>query len=172
LARPYVEDTDLVVTCLLETVGRVEEAPRREDRALGLGGALVARVITRRGPVVVVVGGFEVVEVGLAGCEFRLVAVFDGRSGSCETAVDSWMAVSFLGRSWSSSSPELMAFRFKLAIVGIDETEDERDIAGGPTVTFSWSMCNLGKRDIFTFARLRTRTTPRLNPNRVLSMVM
>lgn len=161
-----------MVTFLLETVGRVEDAPRREDTALDLGGALVARVITRRGPAVVIEGGFEDVEAGLVGCEFRLVAVFDGRSGSCETTVDSWMAGSFLGRSWSSSSPELAAFRFKLVIASIDEYEDERDIPDCPTVAFSWSICSLGKRDILTFARLRTRTTPRLNPNRVLTMVM
>ena len=117
-----------------------------------MGGALVARVITRRGPVAVVVGGFEAVE---AGCEFRLVAIFDGRRGRCETAADSWIAGSFLGRSWSSS-PELTAFRFKLTIVGREEDEDRADdgkeIADGPTVTFS---CSLGKRDILTFARLR-----------------
>ena len=57
--------------------------------ALDFGGALVARVITRRGPVVVLVGGFEIIEAGLKDCELRLAAVFDGRSGSCESVVDS-----------------------------------------------------------------------------------
>lgn len=95
MARPYVEDTDLAVTLLVEAVGRVEDVPRREEIVLDLGGALVARVITRRGPMVVV-GGFKAVE---AGCRFRLAAVLDGRSGSCETVVDSWIAGSFLGRS-------------------------------------------------------------------------
>lgn len=168
MARPYVEDTDLAVTLLVEAVGRVEDVPRREETVLDLGGALVARVITRRGPMVVV-GGFKVVE---AGCRFRLAAVFDGRSGSCETVADSWIAGSFLGRS-CSSSPELVAFRFKLAMVGKDDDddreEDGKEIAGGPMVTFSWSVCNLGKRDILTFAGLRRGTTPRLNPNRVLT---
>lgn len=128
----------------------MEDAPRREETALDFGGALVARVITRRGPVV---GGFKVMDAGLMSCELRLVAVFDGRSGSCETAVDSWIAGSFLGRSWSSS-PELTAFRFKLVILGRNRDEDEaevaREIAGGP---FSRSVCSLGKRDILTFAR-------------------
>ena len=139
---------------------------------LDLGGALVARVMTLRGPIA---DGFEVVEVGLMDCEARLVAVFDGRRGSCETVVDSWIAGSFLGRSWSSS-PELIAFRFKVAITGRDEdeveVEDDKEIADGPTVTFSWSVCSLGKRDMFTFARLRRGTTSRLNPNRVLTMIM
>ena len=144
---------------------------------LDFGGALVARVITRRGPLVVVVDGFEVVEPGFMDCKLRLVAVFDGRSGSCETVVDSWIAGSFLGRSWSSS-PELIAFRFKLAITGRDEDKDEdkvedgKEIADGPTATFSRSVCSLGKRDIFTFARLRKGTTLRLNPNRVLTAIM
>lgn len=101
-----------------------------------------------------------------------LVAVFSGRSGSCETVADSWIAGSFLGRSWSSSS-EFIAFRFRLVIaVGRDNAEDEREIADEPTAKFSWSACSLGKRDILAFARLRTRTTPRLNPNRVLTVVM
>ena len=169
MARPYVEDTDLAVTFLLEAVGRVEDVPRREEMVFDLGGALVARVITRRGPMVVVVDGFEAAGTGW---RFMLVAVFDGRRGSCETAVDSWMAGSFLGRSWSSS-PELVAFRFRLAITGKDEDEDRaedgKEIAGGPTPTFSWSVCSLGKRDILTFARLRRRTTPRLNPSRDLT---
>ena len=151
-------------------VGRVEDVPRREEMALDLGGALVARVITRRGPLVIV-GGFDVVKAGLMDCKLMLVAVFDGRSGSCGIVVDSWIAGSFLGRSWSSS-PELIAFRFKLAmVVGRDEAEDEREITDGPTVKFSWSVCSLGKRDILTFACLR-RTTPRLNPNRVFTVVM
>jgi len=124
-----VEDTDLTVTFLLETVGREEEVPRREETAFDLGGALVARVITLRGPLVVV-GGFEVVETGLASFELTLAVVFDGRSGSCVTVVDSWIAWSFLGRSWSSS-PELMAFRFKLAIAGRDGGgDDETAITG------------------------------------------
>lgn len=29
-----------------------------------------------------------------------------------------------------------------------DREEDGKEIAGGPMVTFSWSVCNLGKRDI------------------------
>ena len=140
--------------------------------ALDFGGALVARVITRRGPTVAVVGGFDVVEAGFMDWRFRLAAVFDGRSGSCETVVDSWMAGSFLGRSWSSS-PELMAFRFKLAITGRDDdedkAEDEKENAGGATVTFSWSVCSLGKRDILRSRVLRRGTTFRLNPNRVLT---
>ena len=133
----------------------------REETVVDLGGALVARVITRRGPVVIFVGGFEVVDAG-----WRLVAVFDGRSGSCEAAVDSWIAGSFLGRSWSSS-PELTAFRFKLAMTGREDDEereeDGKEIVGGPTVTFSWSACSLGKRDILTFERLgrRTKSEPR-----------
>lgn len=123
---------------------------------LDLGGALVARVITRRGPLVIV-GGFKAVEAGLVDWELMLVAVFNGRSGSCETVVDSWMAGSFLGRSWSSSS-EFIAFLFKLVIaVGRDDTEDEREIADEPTARFSWSACSLGKRDILTFARLRNK---------------
>ena len=153
----------------------MEDVPRREETALDFGGALVARVITRRGPVVALVGGFEVVEVGLMDCKLTLAAVFDGRSGSCETAADSWIAGSFLGRSWSSS-PELTAFRFKLAILDKNKEEDEaevgREIAGGPTPTFSWSVCSLGKRDILTFACLERRTTARLNPNRVLTQIM
>jgi hypothetical protein len=140
----------------------VEDVPRREETALDFGGALVARVITRRGPVVILVGGLEVLEAGFMGWELRLVAVFDGRSGSCETVADSWIAGSFLGRSWSSSS-ELRAFRFKLAILDRNKDEDEvevvREIADGPTFTFSWSVCSLGKRDILTFARLERRTT-------------
>lgn len=157
--RLYVEDTDLTVTFLVEIAGRVEDVPRREEMELDFGGALVARVITRRGPPVTV-GGFKVVGAGLMDCELMLVAVFDGRSGSCETAVDSWIAGSFLGRSWSSS-PKLIAFRFKLAIVvGRDEAEDEREIADEPTVKFSWSACSLGKRDIFDVrARSKKRTT-------------
>lgn len=140
----------------------MEDMPRREETALDFGGALVARVITRRGPVVVVVSVFEIVEAGLMSCVLRLVAFFDGRRGSCETAADSWIAGSFLGRSWSSS-PELTAFRFKLAILCRNKDEDEaevvRDIADGPTFTFSWSACSLGKRDILTFACLERRTT-------------
>lgn len=140
----------------------MEDVPGREQMTLDFGGALVARAITRRGPVVVLVGGFEFIEAGLTDCELRLVAVFNGRSGSCETVVDSWMAGSFLGRSWSSSS-ELTAFRFKLAMFDRNSDEDEvevvREIADGPTFTFSWSVCSLGKRDILTFARLERRTT-------------
>ena len=56
-------------------------------------------------------------------CKLRLVAVFDGRSGSCEAVADSCMAGSFLGRPWSPS-PWLMAFRFKLAIPGRGEDEE------------------------------------------------
>lgn len=133
----------------------MEDVPRREDTALDFGGALVARVITRRGPVVVVMGGFEAAEAGLMSCELRLVAGFNGRSGSCEAVVDSWMAGSFLGRSWSSS-PELIAFRFKPAMLCRNRDEDEeevaREIADGPTFAFSLSVCSLGKRDILTFA--------------------
>ena len=86
--------------------------------------------------------------MGLVDCELTLGAVFDGRRGSCETVVDSWIAWSFLGRSWSSS-PELRAFRFKLAIMGRDGGGDnEKEITGGATVAFSRSACSLGKRDI------------------------
>lgn len=135
----------------------MDDTPRREEMALDFGGALVARVITRRGPVVVVEGGFEATEAGLMGWGLRLVAVFDGRSGSWDTAADSWIAGSFLGRSWLSS-PKLKAFRFKLAILGRSRDEDEvevtREIAGGFTLTFSLSVCSLGKRDILTFACL------------------
>jgi hypothetical protein len=41
--------------------------------ALDFGGALVARVITRRGPTVFVVGGFDVVEAGFMDWRSRLV---------------------------------------------------------------------------------------------------
>ena len=133
--------------------------PRRAETTLDFGGALVARVITRRGPVVV--AGFEVVEAGLVIWGLRFVAVFDGRRGRCETALDSWIAGSFLGRS-SSSSPELVAFRFKLAIVGKDEEEEEakaaKEITDDPKFRFSWSVCSLGKRDIWTFACWIRRT--------------
>ena len=145
------------MTFLLETGGRVEDTPRREETALDFGGALVARVITLRGPVDAVVGGFDATKAGFGGCELRLVAIFDGRSGSCEVVVDSWMAGSFRGRSWSSS-PEPIAFRFKLAILSgkIDEDEVEvaMEIVDVPTLTFSWSVCSLGKRDILRFACL------------------
>ena len=157
------------MTFLPGIVGRVDDVPGREETVVDLGGALVARVITRRGPVVDV-GCFDVAEVC---CRFRLAAVFDGRSGSCETAADSWIAGSFLGRSWSSS-PELTAFRFKLAMTGRDEDEDKeedgKEIVGGPTVTYSWSVCSLGKRDILTFERLRrsTKSEPRSHPGHVI----
>ena len=134
---------------------------------LDLGGALVARVITRRGPVVVV-GGFEVVE---AGCRFGLVTVFDGRSRNCEIAVDSWIAGSFLGRS-CSSSPEFVAFRFKLGITGKDEdeekgrVEDGNEIGDGPMFSFSWSVCSRGKRDILTFLRAFREKNHSLGRNR------
>ena len=127
MVRVYVEDTDLTVTFLLGIGGRVVDVPRREEIALDLGGALVARVITRRGPVVVVVDGFEVVGAGFMDCKLRLAVVFDGRSGSCEAVADSWIAGSFLGRSWSSS-PWLIAFRFKLAIPGRDEDEEGPEV--------------------------------------------
>jgi hypothetical protein len=82
------------------------------------------------------------------------------------------MAGSFLGRSWSSS-PELIAFRFKAGHNGQRrrrrQSGGEKENAGGPTVTFSWSVCSLGKRDILRSRVLRRRTTLRLNPNRVLT---
>ena len=44
--RVYVEDTDLTVTSLLGTSGRVVDVPRREETTLDFG-ALVAPMITR-----------------------------------------------------------------------------------------------------------------------------
>jgi hypothetical protein len=71
----------------------------------------------------------------------------------------------------------LIAFRFKPVIPDKDEEEEGTEVVKEkmvePTLSFSRSVCSLGKRDILTFACFGKKNhNPRLNPNRVLTIVM